>query len=120
MSVIALKPGYQGEVRDRVENFHGNQLVYFGWDQHLLFCSAFAAPLPPSMPFGIFVEQVVKPILAAHPEAERIDWSQAQWLRSSQPFTPDWDKSLIDNGIGHKTALRIRTPGLNGLEGSCS
>lgn len=31
MPVIALEPGYTGEVRDRVENFHGNQLVYFGW-----------------------------------------------------------------------------------------
>lgn len=120
MSVIALQPGYQGEVRDRVENFHGNQLVYFGWDQHLLFCSAFAAPLPPAMPFGAFVEQVVQPTLAVHPEAERIDWAKVEWLHSGQPFTPDWGKSLIDNGIGHKSALRIRTPGLTGLEGSCS
>ncbi|MBN1009257.1 phenol hydroxylase, partial [Amphritea sp. ZJ14W] len=34
MPVFALSPDYQGERMDRVENFHGNQIVYLGWDEH--------------------------------------------------------------------------------------
>ena len=33
MAIIA-KDGYVDNVRDRVENFHGNQLVYVGWDEN--------------------------------------------------------------------------------------
>lgn len=118
MPVIALEPGYAGEVRDRVENFHGNQLVYFGWDRHRLFCSPFTLPLPPDMPFGALVENVIVPLLAAHPEGADIDWTQVQWLRGDTPFTPDATASLADNGLGHKSLLRLRTPGLSGIAGS--
>lgn len=118
MPVIALEPGYTGEVRDRVENFHGNQLVFFGWDQHRLFCSPFTLPLPPDMPFGALVDNVIVPLLGAHPEGAAIDWAQVQWLRGDAPFTPDAEASLADNGLGHKSLLRLRTPGLNGIGGS--
>ena len=118
MPVIALAPGYEGEVRDRVENFHGNQLVYFGWDRHMLFCSPFTFPLPPTMPFKALVSDVLSPLLAAHPEGASIDWKEAIWLRSGQPFTPDMEASLADNGLGHKSLLRLQTPNLQGIGGS--
>lgn len=120
MPVIALKPGYAGETRDRIENFHGNQLVYFGWDQHLLFCSPFTLPLPPDMPFRAMISDVIAPLLAAHPEGAAIDWTQAQWLRGSEQFAPDADATLAANGLGHKSLLRLRTPGLTGIAGSCN
>ena len=118
MPVIALAPGYTGEVRDRVENFHGNQLVYFGWDRHMLFCSPFTLPLPPDMPFSALVHEVLAPLLAAHPEGQAIDWNTATWLRSNEAFTPDLQASLADNGLGHKSLLRLRTPSLTGIGGS--
>ncbi len=31
MPVHAITPDYKGEVKDRIENFHGNQIVYVGW-----------------------------------------------------------------------------------------
>ncbi|MEN7530854.1 phenol hydroxylase subunit P4 [Cupriavidus sp. DL-D2] len=120
MPVIALAPGYTGEVRDRVENFGGNQLVYFGWDQHRLFCSPFTLPLPPDMPFSVLVDNVIVPLLGAHPEGVVIDWTSVQWLRGNTPFTPDAQASLIDNGLGHKSLLRLRTPELRGIAGSCN
>ncbi len=46
MTVIA-KDGYVDLVQDKVDNFHGNQVVYVSWDDHLLFCAAQAFPLPP-------------------------------------------------------------------------
>ena len=46
MPVTALSPGYEGQNLDAVENFHGNQVVYLHWEQHLMFCAALAAPVP--------------------------------------------------------------------------
>jgi len=110
MPVIALAPDYTGEVRDRVDNFNGIQLMYFGWDRHMLFCSPFTVPVPPSMPFKTLVEDVLKPLLAAHPGGAAIDWERARWLRSATPFVPDPEASLGDNGLGHKSVLRLQTP----------
>ncbi|MDE2371207.1 MAG: phenol hydroxylase subunit P4 [Burkholderiales bacterium] len=118
-AVAAVKP-YAFPPADSLDKFHGNQLVYIGWDQHLMFCAPFCFPLPPGMPFGAFVEQVLPTCFGYHPEFKQIDWSRAQWLKSGQPFVPDFTKSLADNGIGHKDALRLRTPGLNGIKGSAT
>ena len=114
MPVIALAPDYQGEVRDRVENFKGIQLVYFGWDRHMLFCSPFTLPLPPSMPFKTLVADVLTPLLAAHPGGAAIDWQRVRWQLSNEPFVPDMEASLADNGIDHKCLLRLQTPALAG------
>lgn len=120
MSVISLEPGYTGEIRDRVENFRGQQLLYIGWDRHLMFCSPHCIPVPPDMPFSALVEQVIPGMYAQHPDAERIDWTKVEWLRSGQPFTPDAGLSVSENGLGHKAILRFRTPGLDGIAGSCN
>jgi phenol hydroxylase P4 protein len=121
MPVQALKPGYTGEVKDRVELFHGNQLIYIGWDQHNMVCAPLALPLPPAMPFGDLIDKVLPTTAyAAHPDWPKIDWSKVQWLHSSEPFKPDPKKSLADNGLGHKSLIRFRTPGLTGINGSFS
>jgi phenol hydroxylase P4 protein len=121
MPVQAIRPDYVGEVKDRVELFHGNQLIYIGWDQHMMICAPIALPLPPSMPFGDLIDKVLPTTaFAAHPDWPKINWSKVQWLRSSQPFAPDRKKSLADNGLGHKALIRLRTPGLTGIGGSLS
>lgn len=119
MTVAAIGR-YDFEPADTLDKFHGNQLVYIGWDQHLMFCAPLCLPLPPSMPFGAFVEQVLPGAFGYHPEFKRVDWARAEWLKSGQPFRPDWSRSLADNGIGHKDALRLRTPGLDGIGGSAT
>lgn len=121
MPVQAIRPDYVGEVKDRVELFHGKQLIYIGWDQHNMICSPIALPLPSAMPFGDLVDKVLPTTaFAAHPDWPKIDWSQVEWLRSSQPFKPDRAKSLADNGLGHKSLIRFKTPGLSGINGSFS
>jgi phenol hydroxylase P4 protein len=116
MPVQAIRPDYRGEDKDRVELFHGQQLLYIGWDQHTMVCAPIALPLPPDLPFGALVEQVLPTTAYAQdPEWPHIDWSRVQWLRSGQPFKPDPAKSLADNGLGHKALLRWRTPGLAGI-----
>lgn len=119
MAVHAIKE-YIGEVKDRQENFHGNQLLYIGWDDHLMFCAPFCFPFPPAMRFGDVLEQVLPGAYGYHPDFKAVDWSKAEWLKSGQPFQPDVNKSLAENGLQHKDVLRFRTPGLTGIKGSCS
>jgi phenol/toluene 2-monooxygenase (NADH) P4/A4 len=119
MSVVALKP-YEFAPADRLENFHGNQLLYIGWEDHLMFCAPFAFPFPPAMPFAAIQENVIPGAFGYHPECARIDWSKAEWFKSGQPWKPDPGKSLAENGLKHKDVIRFRTPGLTGIKGSCS
>jgi len=114
MAVTARKP-YHAEPRDLQKNFVGNQLVYIGWDQHLLFAAPFLFCLPPATLFGDLVEQRLKPLVAPDPDAAAVDWDKVQWLKGGQPWTPKPDASLADNGIGHKCQLRLITPGTNSL-----
>ena len=114
MPVVARKE-YVGVARDRVENFNGKQLVYASWDHHLLFAAPFLLCLPPQTTFAELLESALKPLLQADPDAALIDWHAVQWLKGNQPWVPNCEASLADNGIGHKDQLRFKTPGLNSI-----
>jgi len=118
VTVIALKP-YEFPLKDAVEKFPA-PLVYVGWEDHLMFPAPFCLPLPPDMPFAALAAQVLPGIYGYHPDFAKIDWSRVQWFKSGKPWTPDPSKSLAENGIGHKDLIRFRTPGLEGIAGSCS
>ena len=120
MPVIALNEGYTGEIRDREENFHGKQLLFVGWEDHLMFCAPHCIPVEPSMSFRVLATEVIAAMYAVHPDWKKVDLRQAEWFRSGDAFTPDFDKSLRENGLGHKAVIRFRTPGLTGIDGSCS
>jgi phenol/toluene 2-monooxygenase (NADH) P4/A4 len=119
MAVAALGD-YTFEPADAQHNFHGKQLLYIGWDAHLMFCAPFCLPLPPDLPFGALVEQVLPGVFGQHPDFARIDWAQVRWLKSGQPWQPDPARSLAANGLGHKDVIRFSTPGLTGIQASCS
>ena len=122
MALQALSPDYEQKIeyRDLEKNFHGNRVVYVHWEEHLSFCSALAFPLPPDMPFGAFVEAIVKGHYNAHPDFETIDWDKVEWMIDGVRVKPDPGKSLADHGVGHKSLIRFWTPGLNGYKGSAS
>lgn len=117
MATNARKP-YPLQPIDGIEHFHGNQLVFFSWDHHLMFAAPFITCVPPGMGFGEYIETVITPLLAPDPDTGAIDWQQAQWLKAGQAFKPDFSRSLADNGVTHKDLLRLHTPGLNTLCGS--
>jgi len=119
MSVTSIGK-YEFEPLDKVENFHGNQLTYINWEHHLLFCTPVCLPLPPDMPFGALVKEVLPGIYSQHPDFEKIDWDKVTWTLDGKDFTPDMTKSLGENGLGHKSLIRFRTPGLEGIKGSHS
>ena len=81
---------------------------------------ALAFPLPPQMPFGALVGEVLPQFYGPHPQFKEIDWAQVRWTLNNEDFTPDLEKSLDDNGITHKSLLRFWTPGLDGHQGSAS
>jgi phenol hydroxylase P4 protein len=116
MAVQALYEGYSGPIRDKVDHFHGMRLVYVSWDEHMMFPFAAAFPLPPQMPFGALFEEVLPPAYGAHPDFANIDWAKVQWKLDGTAFVPDPSKSLADNGIGHKSLLRMATPDLPGID----
>lgn len=109
MAVNALKPGYSFPARDVQRNFHGNQLVYLAWDKHLMFAAPFAYVLPPTTSFMELRERIMPEAFAAHPLFANIDWSQTRWLLNGQPFTPQLEAGLAEQGIGHKAILRFQT-----------
>ncbi len=109
---------YEAKMMDAVENFHGNQLVYIGWDKHRLINSAMAFPLPPQMPFGALLSDVMPMCYKDHPDFEQVVWDDSIiWNLNGESFVPDVEKSLQDNGIDHKSILRFETPNLTGLNG---
>ena len=118
MPVKAIRPGYHGDMKDAVENFHGQQLLNIGWDRHLMFATPMCIPVPPQLPFGALVEQVLPGLYGQHEDFARIDWSQVRWSRSGEAFVPDPAASLADNGLVHQSMLRFSTPGLHGLYGA--
>lgn len=116
MPVQSAAP-YAFAPKDSVDKFPA-PLLYIGWDDHKMFCAPHCAPMAPTMTFGEFVHGALPGMYGAHPDFARIDWGRAEWLRDGQPFTPDMDKTLAENGLGHKSVVRFRTPGLTGLGGS--
>lgn len=119
MSVAALKP-YVGIPRDAQDKFHGDQLLYIGWEQHLMFCAPLAFAVAPSMQFGEIIDKLLSPTYSYHPDYKKIDWGKVQWFKSCKPWVPDFDKTLAVNGLKHKDSLSFMTPGLSGLKGSCN
>lgn len=119
MAVQALKD-YNFPAADSQDKFHGGQLLYVGWDDHLMFCAPFAFCLPPSTPFSELCEKVLPHSFGYHPDWAKVDFKSATWLKSGQPWQPDMSKTLAEQGLKHKDVLRLKTPGLKGLAGSGS
>ncbi|MDR2851741.1 MAG: phenol hydroxylase subunit P4 [Burkholderiaceae bacterium] len=117
MSTKAIA-AYDFPQRDTVDKFPA-PLLYIGWDDHKMFCSPLCIPVPPATRFGDWVQSALPGMFGAHPDFARIDWNRVEWFSSGKPFKPDMNKTMAENGLGHKSMLRLRTPGLTGLGGSC-
>ncbi|WP_317930676.1 phenol hydroxylase subunit P4 [Halioxenophilus sp. WMMB6] len=115
MSVKAYYEDYKYPAKDRQENFHGNQLVYVNWDKHLLFAAPFTLMVSPAISFRSLRDEVMPNAFNQHPEWTAIDWQKVHWLLNGEPFTPQLECTLVDQGITHKSFLRIQTPELTGI-----
>lgn len=111
MSSVGDYPLRQQDTEDR---FHGKRLVYLAWDNHLMYAAPLCVPLPPTLPFGALVRDVLPELFGEHPEFESIDWQRTQWSSSGKRFVPDFGKSLQHHGLVHKSLIRFHTPRLEG------
>jgi len=119
MTTRALRD-YDIPARDRVGNFHGNQLIYVHWEEHLSFCAALCFPLPPQLPLSALITEILPAHYGMHPDWPSIDWANVRWQLDGRALSPDSTRSLADNGFRHKSLLRFWTPGLNGYRNSYS
>lgn len=77
---------YAPAQQDHEHLFYGNRLIYLCWDNHLMFAAPFCLPLPPTLPFGALVRDVLPDLYGDHPEFEQIDWQRTKWFNSKKRF----------------------------------
>ena len=114
MSVASIGT-YKVPPRDHAGIYGDNQLVYFCWEGHLLFAAPYITFVSSEMKLGDWLEQTIAPLMAPDPDAGSVVWSKAEWFNGPRPMVPDFDASLEANGIGHKSKVIMKTPGLNSL-----
>ena len=107
-------------MKDKIENFHGNQLVFIYWHAHRVVCSPRAFPLPPEMPFGALLSDIIPICYKIEPDFEHLDFDKTEviWEVDGKIITPDFSKSLKENGVGHKAFTKLTTPSLTGKVGA--
>lgn len=107
-------------MKDKVENFNGNQLVFLYWHAHRVVCSPRAFPLPPQMPFGALLTDIIPLTYSIEPDFEHLDFDKTEviWEVDGEVITPDFSKSLEENGVGHKSVIVFKTPTLTGKVGA--
>lgn len=111
---------YPTIMKDSVDRFHGNQVVYIYWYGHVLVSSPRAFPLPPDMPFGALLSEIVPVTYKVEPDFEKLDFDKTEviWEIDGKVVTPDYAKSLKENGVGHKSFIQFTTPTLTGKLGA--
>lgn len=107
-------------MKDSVDKFHGNQVVYIYWHGHVMVSSPMAFPLPPEMPFGALVAEIIPLTYKIEPDFEKLNFETTEviWIIDGNIVTPDFTKSLKDNGVGHKSFIEFKTPTLTGKLGA--
>lgn len=117
MSVSAIG-NYDYTSHDNAADF-AQPLLYIAWDAHMMFAAPAVQLLAMTTRFAELQSSVLPSLYGVHPDFERIDWSRVQWFCGDRMFTPQPERTLAEHGFGHKSVLRFRTPGLEGLRGSC-
>ncbi len=117
MTVSHLGPSYDFPSANRAECYGGDINFYIQWQSHLMFACPSAYRAPVNMKLRDFLENLFRPDYAQHPDTARLDFDACEWQLDQQPWQPDLDKSLSENGIGHMSYVQFRSPGLDGLHG---
>ena len=111
---------YPTIIKDSVEKFNGNQLVLIYWQGRFLEGSVKSFPLPPEMPFGAIASDIIPAIYKIEPSFKDLDFDKTEviWEIDGKVITPDFSKSLKENGVGHKSFITFITPSLTGKVGA--
>ena len=117
MTVRHLGESYDFLSANREERYGGDINFYIQWERHLLYACPLAYRAPPGMVLRDFLENLLRPDYQAHPDTSALDFGTCIWQHDQQPWQPDLDRTLADNGIGHMSFVQFRAPGLDGLNG---
>ena len=117
MTVKFVGDSYDFPSENREERYGGDINFYIQWEKHLMCACPSAYRAPVDMILRDFMEQMFKPDYHFHPDTEKMDVDALEWSFDQQPWQPDLDKSLKENGVGHMSYLQIRSPGLEGMHG---
>jgi len=106
-------------MKDSVDKFHGNQLVYLYWYGHRVVSSPRAFPFPQEMSFGALISDIIPLTYKIEPDFESLDFNTTDviWEVDGKVIKPDFTKSLKENGVGHKSFIQFSTPSLTGRVG---
>ncbi|MDD2895436.1 MAG: phenol hydroxylase subunit P4 [Aliarcobacter sp.] len=107
-------------MKDSLDKFHGNQLVFIYWHGHRVVCSPRAFPFPPEMPFGALISDIIPLTYSIEPDFADLDFDKTEviWEIDGKVVVPDFSKSLKENGVGHKSFITFITPSLTGKVGA--
>ena len=107
-------------MKDSLDKFHGNQLVFIYWYGHRVVCSPRAFPLAPEMPFGALLTDIIPISYNIEPDFKELDFNKTEviWEVDGKVINPDFSKSLKENGVGHKSFITFITPSLIGKVGA--
>jgi hypothetical protein len=76
--------------KDDESLFYGKRLIFLSWENHLMFAAPLCVPLPPTLPFGALIRDVLPDLYGEHPEFEDIDWKRTQWLTQASASYLMW------------------------------
>lgn len=102
MPVIAISE-YSFPSRSRAELFGDDQLVNVLWRNNNYICAPATFRAPKDMPFADFLAAIVEPWAATDPDF--VPGSTGTYEVDFVPAAVDPSKSLVDNGIGHKSLI---------------
>ncbi len=117
MSVTAIG-SYSHSSHDTADRFSA-PLLYVAWDEHMMFAAPAVVPLSMHTSMADVQAKLLPSLYSEHPDFKRLQWSQVQWFFGGKMFMPNPNRTLAEHGFKHKSVLRFRTPGLEGLRGSC-
>ncbi len=117
MSTKYLGESYQYPSENRLEQYGGDINFYVRWERHMLFACPAAYRAPLALKLGDFLETMLKPDYAAHPDTAKLDFALCTWKLDKAAWQPDFAKTIADNGIGHMSYIEFSAPGLDGLHG---
>ena len=69
------------------------------------------------MPFGDFLENVLRPDYSQHPDTKDLDFRKCAWRMDKKIWDPIFDSTIAENGISHMAFLQFDSPGLAGMHG---
>ena len=65
-------------MKDSLDKFHGNQLVYIYWYGHRVVSSPRAFPLPPEMPFWALISDIIPLSYKIEPDFADLDFDKTE------------------------------------------